>query len=311
MKKKSKYGLKVQRFKGSSLPAGRGLKPRTQNIEPYKGERLMNKLRITTLFIAMLFMLGIMASANTARASEDLAKQSQNPVSSLISVPFENNLNFNAGPEDKTDYILNIKPVIPMSFSKNWNLINRVIAPVMSQGERSPALGRIFGLGDITYQGFFSPAKPGKIVWGVGPQLGMPTGMDRLTSNQWTLGPAVVVLAMPGHWVVGTLVSNFWSIGDGYDDAPDVNVFSAQYFINYNMKGGWYLTSTPIITANWEADDDNTWTVPFGGGVGRVFKMGKQHINAKLAGYYNVEKPDNASDWTLQAQITLMFPKKK
>jgi hypothetical protein len=73
---------------------------------------------------------------------------------------------------------------------------------------------------------------------------------------------------MPGNWVFGLLVSNVWDIG-GYNNAPDVNFFSTQYFINYNMKGGWYLTTAPIITANWEADSDNTWTVPFGGGVGK------------------------------------------
>jgi hypothetical protein len=76
------------------------------------------------------------------------------------------------------------------------------------------------------------------------------------------------------------------------------------------MKGGWYLTTAPTITANWEADDsDDKWTVPFGGGVGRVFKIGKQHVNFRVGGYYSVKKPDHASDWNLQTQLTFMFPK--
>ncbi len=274
-------------------------------------------------FIAIL-SLGLITLANTTwadqgagpdhehpHAKHDLAKASQNPVSSLISVPFENNFNLNAGPEDETDYILNIKPVIPMGLTENWNLINRTIIPVISQGDRGPGLGRISGIGDITYQGFVSPAKAGKIIWGLGPQIGFPTGMDRLTSDQWTLGPVGVLLTMPGHWVIGLLVSNVWNIGDGYNDAPDVNALTAQYFINYNMKGGWYLSTSPVMTANWEADSDQKWTVPVGGGVGRIFKIGKQPINAKLAAYYNVEAPDNASDWNLQFSWTFMFPKKK
>ena len=114
---------------------------------------------------------------------------------------------------------------------------------------------------------------------------------------------------MPGHWVIGCLVGNVWSIG-GYNGAEDVNQLTAQYFINYNMKGGWYLSSAPVITANWEAEDnDDTWTIPFGGGVGRVFKIGKQPVNLKLAAYYSVEKPDNASDWNLQFSWTFLFPK--
>ena len=276
----------------------------------------MRILKLTVVFAAAFFALGIMVSIDAVRAEEkathdpkELAKQSQNPVSSLISVPFEMNNTFNNGPEDAYAMTLNIKPVIAMGFGENWNLINRAIVPAIYQDERFPGEGSVFGLGDITYQGFFSPKKPGKFIWGLGPQLGMPTGMDRLTSNQWTLGPAAVGLVMPGHWVVGLLVSNVWNIGNGYDDAEDVNFFIAQYFINYNMKRGWYLTSAPVITADWKADNDDTWTVPVGGGFGRVFKIGKQHVNIKLAGYYNVEKPDDASDWNLQTQITFLFPK--
>ena len=258
-------------------------------------------------------MLCILLIPNTARtedkATQDLAKESQNPISTLISVPFENNTTFNNGTEDAIVNILNIKPVVPLSIGENWNLINRLIVPVIYQEERFPGEGDVFGLGDFTYQGFFSPKKAGKLTWGLGPQLQLPTGMDRLTSNQWALGPAAVGLMMPGPWVVGLLVSNVWNIGGGYEDAQDVNFFTAQYFINYNMKGGWYLTTAPIITANWEADSDNTWTVPFGGGVGRVFKIGKQPVNLKVAGYYSVERPDNASDWNLQAQLTFLFPK--
>ena len=272
----------------------------------------IKQIRPGNHFLAALIVLAILVIPGTARAedqaAQDLAKASQNPISTLISVPFENNTTFNNGTEDAIVNILNIKPVVPLSIGENWNLINRLIVPVIYQEERFSGEGDVFGLGDITYQGFLSPAKPGKLIWGIGPQLQMPTGMDRLTSDQWSLGPAAVGLMMPGNWVFGLLVSNVWDIG-GYNNAPDVNFFSTQYFINYNMKGGWYLTTAPIITANWEADSDNTWTVPFGGGVGRVFKIGKQPVNLKVAGYYSVERPDNASDWNLQAQLTFLFPK--
>ena len=274
----------------------------------------MKAKKMFILALALMLVTGLLSiawAAETAKNdTEALAKASQNPVSTLISVPFENNLTFNNGTEDSVVDTLNIKPVIPMSFGKNWNLINRTIVPVVYQDERFPGEGNRFGLGDITYQGFISPKKTGKLIWGLGPQLGLPTGMDRLTSNQWTLGPSAVVLAMPGHWVVGALVSQVWDFGGGYEPSQDVKFTSIQYFINYNMKGGWYLTTAPTITKNWKAEDsDDKWTVPFGGGVGRVFKIGKQHVNLKVAGYYSVEKPQYASDWNLQAQLTFMFPK--
>lgn len=275
----------------------------------------MKNLNITALFTAVLLMLGIMAFGDAALAEDksqsDLAKQSQNPVASLISVPFENVTNFNNGPEDAVTNVLSVKPVLPVGLTENWNLINRFIAPVIYQEEPVKGMGSYSGLGDINYQGFISPATPSKLTWGVGPSLIMPTGSGRLSSDKWSLGPAAVALMMPGHWVVGVLVQNVWSIGGAMDsNAPDVNQFLAQYFINYNMKDGWYLSMSPVITANWEEDDSgNRWTVPFGGGFGRVFKMGRQPVNASLKAYYNVERPDGASDWNISAQIAFLFPK--
>ena len=68
--------------------------------------------------------------------------------------------------------------------------------------------------------------------------------------------------------------------------------FLLQYFINYNFKGGLYLTSSPIITANWEAASGNKWVIPFGGGVGKIFRIGKLPLNAQTQAFYNVEQTD-------------------
>jgi len=276
----------------------------------------MKRLGLTTLLIAGFFIVEILCAGTLARAQEKskhdmaaLAKASQNPIADLISLPFENTTNFEVGTEDAVTNDLTIKPVYPTRVGENWNLINRALIPIKYQEERFAGEGSDFGIGDITYQGFFSPASSGELVWGVGPMVVIPVGSgDRMSSDKWSAGPSIVGLMMPGNWVCGGLVSNVWSFA-GEGDADDVNLFSFQYFINYNMKGGWYLTTSPTITANWEADSDNTWTVPFGGGFGRVFKIGKQPVNMKLTGYYNADKPDYAADWTLQAQMTFLFPK--
>ncbi|MGD9326845.1 MAG: hypothetical protein PVG26_22700, partial [Desulfobacterales bacterium] len=197
----------------------------------------------------------------------------------------------------------------PMTFGK-VNLINRFILPVIYQEERFEGEGSEVGLGDFTYQAFFSPAKPGKIIWGVGPAFIFPTNTDdRLGVDKGSVGPAAVALAKPGHWLFGALVQNVWSYA-GDSDASDVRFFSFQYFINYNFESGWYLSSTPTITADWEADSDDRWTVPFGGGVGRLVKFGKQPVDLKLQGFYNVENPKRTADWSLQLQVKLLFPKK-
>jgi len=242
------------------------------------------------------------------KSKADLAKAAQNPVASMISLPLQNNTNFKYGPLDETQNILNIQPVWPVSLNENWNLITRTILPVISQPGVYPGQDRSFGLGDLNFTGFVSPSNPGKLIWGIGPSLLMPTATDdALGADKWGLGPSLVLLTMPGNWVVGALINNIWSIGGSGEN--DTNSFLGQYFINYNLKDGWYITSAPILTANWEAESGDQWTVPFGGGFGKIFKVGKQPINGQISAYYNVEKPESGADWQLRAQVQLLFPK--
>jgi hypothetical protein len=266
--------------------------------------------KFTILCLLFLFLPALaagVASAQEAGESE-LAKKTQNPVSNLISLPFQNNTNFGIGPDDKTQNILNIQPVWPFSVSEEWNLITRTIIPVISQPGLAPGQDRTFGLGDMSFTAFFSPKKSGKLIWGAGPVILLPTATDDdLGADKWGVGPSVVVLTINGPWVAGSLFSNVYSIGGSGD--RDVNFFTWQYFINYNLPKGLYLTSAPIITADWEADSDNRWTVPFGGGVGKIFRIGKQPINSQISAYYNVEKPDFGPDWQLRVQFSFLFPK--
>ena len=268
---------------------------------------------ITALALATLIWLGSTVFPNNLRAegksTEDLAKAAQNPVADLISLPFQNNTNFGVGPGNDVQNVLNIQPVIPFKLGANWNLITRTIAPLIYQPELVPGAGSTFGLGDINTTLFLSPAKPGKLIWGLGPAFSFPTATDDvLGTDKWSAGPSVVALTINGPWVIGGLASNLWSYA-GDDDRADVNQFLFQYFINYNMADGWYLSSAPIITANWEADSGNQWTIPFGGGVGKIFKIGKQAMNAQMQAFYNVEKPDGGADWTLRLQLQFLFPK--
>lgn len=268
-----------------------------------------------------------------AEDSEDLQKATQNPVASLISVPLQNNSNFGIGPFDRSQNVLNIQPVIPISVSQNWNLIIRWITPVIWQPapgttnlevfgieENTPAFlaaqgaqvhAGVFGLGDMTPTFFLSPAKPHKMIWGVGPVFVLPTATDRfLGQGKLSAGPSVVVLTQPGHWTIGALVNNVWSIA-GQSSRVDVNQMTLQYFVNYNLKKGWYLSSSPIITANWKAASDNIWTVPVGGGVGRVFRLGGlQPVNAAVQFYGNAVHPANGSPWGMRLQIAFLYPKR-
>ena len=241
---------------------------------------------------------------SAAVSDEELTKKTQNPVADLISVPFQNNLNFGVGPDNDLQYVLNIQPVWPLRITDDWNLITRTILPVMYQPELAPGVGDEFGLGDALFTGFFSPRKPSKIIWGVGPAILIPTSTDdSLGVGEWGAGPGVVALTIEGRFVYGALLNNVWSFEGNF------NAMTFQPFVNYNLPSGWYIVSAPLITANWEANGDNTWTVPVGGGMGKILRFGKMPVNCQAQIFYNVETPDGGPEWQLRIQFQLLFPK--
>ena len=258
--------------------------------------------------------------------AEDLQKAAQNPVASLISLPFENNINFDVGPSDEKAYNTLVKPVYPVQVSENFNLINRVIAPVIYlEGQDAvgppdasfelggsqvfPGTSSEFGLGNVQYQAFFSPARPGELIWGVGPAFELPTNTDKkLGSDTWSAGFAAVGLTIQGPWVIGLLVQNIWDVASESGE-PDVNRATVQPILNYNLSNGWYLTAGTTMSANWEADSGEEWTVPLGGGIGRLVRFGKQPVDFKLVAYDNVEKPEFSAEWSLQFTVKMLFPK--
>ena len=233
----------------------------------------------------------------------DLARASQNPVADMISLPFQNNILFDTA--FGTVLNTNIQPVIPFSLNSDWNVITRTIVPVLVVEDAPPGVNSS-AIGDTNFTAFFSPKEIGAFIWGVGPAISLPTATDRFFgSGKWSAGPSAVMLTMRGPWVIGALAQNVWSLGGWGDES--VNRGLVQPFVNYNMADGWYLISAPVITVDWEADD--RWTVPLGGGIGRVFTMGSQPVNMNLQGYYNVEKPTGGAEWSLRLQFQLLFPK--
>lgn len=263
--------------------------------------------RLLAVSTAVLALVAV--SAAQPASEEDLAKETQNPVSDLISVPFESNFNFGVGPNDDLQSILYVQPVVPFRLSEDWNLITRTIIPLIDQPELGPGVGDVFGLGDIQLSQFLSPAKSGALIWGIGPIFQFPTATDdALGSDKWSAGPTAAALTIRGPWVAGALVNHLWSFA-GDDDRADVNQTLIQPIVNYNLPGGWFLSSVPYITANWEKDGDDRWTVPIGIGVGKVHRFGTQPVSLQLTPYYNVVRPDDAAEWTLQFRINLLFPK--
>jgi hypothetical protein len=265
---------------------------------------------------ALLALMSAAIFAHAELSPEDLAKIAQNPVGNLVSVPFQENAYFNVGPLDGTQNVLNIQPVYPIHLNSDWNIITRTILPIISLPAFAPGQGGTSGIGDVQISAFLSPANPGGLIWGVGAVAQLPThSNDALGNNNAGLGPTVVVahLTQGDPWVYGVLLNNVWSVGSTGNpfnsDAPKYNNGLIQIFLNYNFESGAYLTSSPIVTVNWEARGSQQWTVPMGGGVGKIFKFGKLPVNMQIGAYYNVVRPDFSNNWQIRAQVQFMFPK--
>lgn len=273
----------------------------------------MQRTGYTGIILFLVTMVSIppsLSSVARAEGESELAKEAQNPVADLISIPFQNNMNFGLEPNHRTQNVLNIQPVIPFELTDDWNLITRTIMPIIKQPDLRTTSDDTWGIGDINMSLFFAPAKSEGLLWGLGPVLHFPTGTDEvLSTRKWAAGPSGVGLYVHGPWVMGILANNIWSYA-GNKDRKDMSQFLAQYFINYNLPNAWYLTTAPIITANWEAEGKgNKWTVPVGGGFGKVFRIGKLPFNGNVAAFANVVRPDNGPDWTLRVTLALLLPK--
>jgi len=257
---------------------------------------------------------GQQAAANaqaSAANQESLRKAALNPIASLISVPVQNNMNFATGPNnDRIQNVLNIQPVIPVKLSPNWNMIIRAITPIIYQPDTTTETNGAFGLGDMNPSFFFSPAKASKLIWGVGPTFILPTATSHtLGQGKLQIGPTFVLLVQPGKWTLGSLFNNTWSVA-GQSDRPATNQGYFQSFINYNLNQGYYLTWQPTITFNWKAEGANRWLVPFGGGIGRIMKLGQQPVNIGIQAFANPIRQPNSSPFSLRLQLVFLYPKK-
>jgi len=246
------------------------------------------------------------AATGQTPSVEELAKLKQNPVSGLREVILQAVVSPAMPITGKTAGNYSIQPVWPFSLGENWRLVTYTILPVIQQ-PGAPGENSIVGLGDTLINLFFSPRKPGALIWGAGPAILLPTRTDpALGSNRLSLGPAVLLFYPKGAWSAGVVLQNGWSLGGS--GINQVRAFGAQYIFNYNLRQGWYLYTNATISANWLANADDRWTVPVGGGFGKIFKIRKQAMSASIQAFSNVVTPRDGANWAVNFQFAFLFP---
>jgi hypothetical protein len=247
--------------------------------------------------------------AAPAAPAEDLAKQLANPISSLVSVPFQFNWEQNVGPNEATRFVLNVQPVMPFALNKDWNLIMRVIVPFVSQPALAPGGGPAFGVSDVLTSFFFSPARGG-VIWGVGPAISLPsTTLPTLGTEKWSAGPTAVVLKQTGPFTAGALWNQIWSFS-GNTNRADVNQMFFQPFLAYQASRTWTITLQSETSANWEVDDGR-WTVPINVSFGKLSSFGAFPASYQLGVGGFVAHPDVGPSWKVRGAIVILLPRRQ
>jgi len=281
----------------------------------------MNIRTNISFVLAIMFTLSITGQEDSDIPEVDLGQKTQNPLADLIMIPIQNNIMFNGSQNKETGYLMNIMPTYPVAFN-NFSLINRAvftwgyIPGIYQGGDQIPGgmpdngeTDGVWGMGDLNLTSYFTPTPKGTFSWGIGPSLTMPTASDnRMGSGKWSLGPSLVFVWQPQKWTIDAIIRQLWSVG-GDENRFDVNQFYLQPLAAYNLRKGWAVATMPIITANWDYDDDNIWMVPVGGGVNKLFNTNKTPMLLMVHYYYNAIKPTLAASSELRIQLSIILPK--
>ena len=285
--------------------------------EPFSQDAHVS-LRVPLLSRDDLSFGAVAEASDGEESASELNRKLTNPVSSIWSIANQfNNFELNNGHWSNN---WNFQPVLPLSLTKDWNLITRPVMPFYDIVPHptialrpTPHLGeweRDAGLGDLALVELLSPAHSGNWILGAGPTAIFPTATSPFTGQRkWQLGPTVVFGYLTERYFIGVFPQQWWSIG-GVHSRPDTNQMNLQPIATMFFGDGWSLGYSGNILADWNAPSPDVWTVPIGLGLAKVVKFGRLPVKIQLAVQYMPVHPRiDGQEWNVQVSITPVIPK--
>jgi hypothetical protein len=268
------------------------------------------KRRILAGLVIGLLCHGRCVAQSATPSNTQLSKDVENPITRTITLPIEYEADFFTGPNRLTNSTIEIdQAVVPFRLNNDWSLITRTKLPFVAQPPQTPGGRWADGLTNGYTTFFLSPEHGRGFYWGVGPVLYFPTATNMAVGNNtWGSGPSIAFVHQDaGPWVFALVANNIWSIGGPAANADRTNQMLLNPTISYHFADGWSVTSSPSIQANWIANGGK-WTVPVGGGIGKVVRFGDQPVQFEVDAFYNAIRPQADNDtWQLQLTMTFIF----
>ena len=250
-------------------------------------------------------------------SASELAKEISNPVTNLWQLQFQfDNVQLESVDSSPVSgewaNSLSFQPVMPVSLTRNLNLITR---PVLTLYQRQPlptATGgteRTTDFGDTILGTVLSPTGKEPWLFGAGPTWIFPTaGKDAAGQGKWQVGPAVGGGYITSKFMIAAFAQQWWSFA-GDTDRENTNQLNILPLVYSFFGEGWSVGYSGSILADWKKPSSEVWTVPVGLSLGKVVKMGILPVQVQLAGQYYVEKPVGGPEWNVQLQLTPVIPR--
>lgn len=307
----------------------------------------MKKIKLNLLFlVAVLFVNNAVIAQDENKETkeegsslEELSKKIANPLAQIWNLSFQQNfVTLEGDILDGNEHISTtlFQPVLPIPINDEWTAFARPVitfynAPtngVISGGSPiNPIVSGTdtkFKLGDMILPMGVGKAKAEGWSWGGGLTFIFPTSSnDLLGSHKYQMGPTALLLWGNKDWMIGGHFQHWWSIGNDGASSNDpiieaiiqnkhnssTNHSALQYFIVRHLPNAWQVRASPIISANWEADSDNKFTLPLAIGVGKMIKLGPLPVMLMAEYQKAVVSPDVIGmDYTIMLQANFIIP---